>query len=88
LVVALGVRATFTGYGRFDGATFACGTRFGGATFGGKVQGLPASDKFGGWTLAPVPGRPQLQQLVPRDSAPAAPSGGPGAPAEPDGAPM
>jgi hypothetical protein len=79
--------ATFTGYARFEGATFTRGTRFDGATFGGKVEGLLESDRFGGWTLGPVPDRSHLQQLVPRDSVPVASSGGPGAPAEPDGAP-
>jgi uncharacterized protein YjbI with pentapeptide repeats len=82
--------ATFTGDGDgdwFDEATFGDGAGFFGATFGGKVQGLLESDRFDGWTLGPVLDRPHLQQLVPRDSVPVAPSGGPGAPAEPDGAP-
>jgi uncharacterized protein YjbI with pentapeptide repeats len=79
--------ATFTGHAWFGGATFTRHTSFGGATFGGRVTGLLERDEFGGWTLGPVPDRPHLQQLVPPDPVPAAPRGGPEAPAEPGGAP-
>jgi hypothetical protein len=78
---------TFIGVANFDGATFTGVADFDGATFTGKVWGLLESDRFGGWTLRPVPGRPHVRELVPPDPVPVTARGGPGVPAEPDGAP-
>jgi hypothetical protein len=70
--------ATFTGDAGFGGATFTGDTWFDGATFGAKVRGLLENDRFSGWTLGPVPDAPHLQQLVPPDPGPVAPSWRPG----------